>query len=215
MKTEILSERVHNHLRSRLFPWNFLIEPVDDAAIERFIQKDFMIPPKIMEENLSKEELSDIICDEVKKIANEFFTLKGKLDPFAYAQALVYTILYDLKSRRELSGLSDIVDIKAIARLTGISMDSFERKEESILQLILRHKGGKKSAKKIFGKKVTYADGTPIGNVHDIVYDARTGDMLEMKIKKDEELFTVPIDEIFLKNVYNNCVILKDVNSYI
>lgn len=215
MKTEILSEKVHSHLRSRLFPWNFLMEPVDDDAIERFIQKDFMIPPKIMEKNLSEEELSDIICDEVKKIANEFFALKGQIDPFAYAQALIYTILYDLKSRRELNGLSDIVDTKAIARLTGISMESFERKEKYILQLIRRYKGGKKSAKKIFGKKVIYTDGTSIGNVHDIVYDDRTGDILELKIKTDEELFTIPIDEIYLKNVYNNCVILKDVNRYI
>ncbi len=215
MKTEIIRERVHNHLRSRLFPWNFLMEPVDDVVIERFIQRDFMIPPKIMEENLSEEDLSDIICDEVKKIANEFFTLNGKLDPFAYAQALVYTILYDLKSRRELSGLSDIVDTKAIARLIGISLDSFERKEKSIWQLIRRYKDDKKSAKKIFGKKVIYADGTPIGNVNDIVYDARTGDMLEIKIKADKELFAIPIDGICLKNVYNNCVILKDVNRYI
>ena len=214
MKTEIIRERIHSYLRSRLFPWNILMEPVDDTPIEHFIKKDFIIPPGIMENDLSKEETSNIICDEVRKIAKEYLAHNGKLDPFACAQALVYTMLYDLRKRRELNGLGDIVDTKALARLTGISMDSFEKKEKSIWQMIQRYKDGKSSAMDMFDQKVTYSDGTPIGKVHNIVYDDRTGDLLELKVKTDNELFAIPIDGICLKNVYNNCVILKDIQYY-
>ncbi|MDI6902417.1 MAG: PRC-barrel domain-containing protein [Methanocellales archaeon] len=209
MKTEIMMDKVYNYLRSRLFPWNFLMEPVDDATIEHFIKEDFMIPPG-MDNEPSKEELSKIIGDEVQKIANECLAHPGK-DPFAHAQALIYTMLYDLQRRQELRGLGDIVDAKALAKLMGISMDSFERKEKLIWQLIQRYKDGKPSAKDMLGQKVTYGDGTLIGTVHNIVYDDRTGDLLELKVKTDKELLAIPIDGIRLKNVYNNYVILKDI----
>lgn len=211
MKTEIIKEKVHNYLRSRLFPWNFLMETVADETIEHFIKKDFMIPSAIMENDLSKEELSNIICDEVKKIAKEYLINKDKIDPFAYAQAQIYTMLYDLRSRKKLGGLGDIVDIKALARLMGISMDSFKKREESILQLIHRYKDGKPSVKDILDQKVIYIDGTPIGTVKDIVYNDKTGDLIELKVKTDKKLFEIPIEGIYLKNIYNNCVILKDV----
>ena len=212
MKTEIMMDKVYNYLRSRLFPWNFLMEPVDDTTVEHFIKKDFMIPPGIMGDEPSKEELSKIICDEVRKIANECLNARHSrlVNPFAHAQALVYTMLYDLQRRRELSGLGDIVDAKALAKLMGISMDSFERKEKLIWQLIQRYKDGKPSAKDMLGQKVTYGDGTLIGTVHNIVYDDRTGDLLELKVKTDKELLAIPIDGIRLKNVYNNYVILKE-----
>ncbi|HIH36936.1 MAG TPA: PRC-barrel domain containing protein [Methanocellales archaeon] len=211
MKKEIIKERVHNYLRSRLFPWNFLMEPVADETLEHFIKKDFRIPSAIMEKDLSKEELSNVICDEVKRIVKEYLVSNNKLDPFAYAQAQIYTMLYDLRSRKKLRGLDDIVDIKALAILMGISMDSFKKKEESISQLIHRYKDNKPSAKDIFGQKVTYIDGTIIGTVTDIVYDDKTGDLIELKVKTDKKLFEIPIEGIYLKNVYNNCVILKDV----
>ncbi|MDD3421261.1 MAG: PRC-barrel domain-containing protein [Methanocellales archaeon] len=211
MKKEIIKERVHNYLRSRLFPWNFLMEPVADETLEHFIKKDFMIPPAIMENDPSKEELSNVICDEVKRIVKEYLVNNNKLDPFAYAQAQVYTMLYDLRSRKKLGGLDDIVDIKALAMLMGISIDSFKKKEESILQLIHRYKDNRPSAKDIFGQKVTYIDGTIIGTVTDIVYDDKTGDLIELKVKTDKKLFEIPIEGVYLKNVYNNCIILKDV----
>lgn len=203
MKTEIMMDKVYNYLRSRLFPWNFLMEPVDEATIEHFIKEDFMIPPGIMDNEPSKEELSKIICDEVQKIANECLAHHSK-DPFARAQALIYTMLYDL----QLRGLGDIVDTEALAKLMGINMDSFERKEKLIWQLIQRYKDGKPSAKDMLGQKVTYGDGTLIGTVHNIVYDDRTGDLLELKVKTGKELLAIPIDGIRLKNVYNNYVIL-------
>ncbi|MDI6639807.1 MAG: PRC-barrel domain-containing protein [Methanocellales archaeon] len=211
MKTEIMMDKVYNYLRSRLFPWNFLMEPVDDATIEHFIKEDFMIPPG-MDNEPSKEELLKIICDEVQKIANEYLNARHSrlVDPFAYAQALIYTMLYDLQRRQELRGLGDIVDAKALAKLMGISMDSFERKEKLIWQLIQRYKDSKPSAKNMLGQKVTYGDGTLIGTVHNIVYDDRTGDLLELKVKTDKELLAIPIDGIRLKNVYNNYVILKE-----
>ncbi|MDD2666741.1 MAG: PRC-barrel domain-containing protein [Methanocellales archaeon] len=210
MKKEIMKERVHNYLRSRLFPWNFLMEPVDDETLEHFVKKDFMIPSVILDD-LSKEELSNVICDEVKRISKEYLVNNNKLDPFAYAQAQVYTMLYDLRSREKLRGLGDIVDTKALARLMGISMDSFKKKEESILQLIHRYKDNKPSAKDIFGQKVIYIDGTLIGTVIDIVYEDKTGDLIELKVKTDKKLFEIPIEGVYLKNVYNNCVILKDI----
>ncbi len=230
MSIELSTNKAYNYLKSRLFPWNFLLEPVDDSAIEHYMKLAIPRAVGLLRNNLDVEK---VIADEVRKIANDFLidpgneharNIHGKFAdayPFAYAQCLVYAMLCWRKG--EFSGLGEATDIKVPMDLIGMSMTSLNNKERLIQRLMHQYKDEMIRGvlvKDILNRQIVFGDGTPLGTVCNVTFDTDTGYLHDMvveledgidpsKFKKieGESYVQIPIHSVRLSNIYNDCII--------
>ena len=123
-------EKVVAYLRSKLFPWNFIFESVDEDAIKHFITYAIQIcEGKGIDKRsmpIDGVEIKELITKEVKEAVNDYLFDADDRDmvrmhgdfagsyPFAFAQCLVHTILYRLGLE-----MQDVVDVKGISELLG------------------------------------------------------------------------------------------------
>ncbi|MCD5409387.1 MAG: PRC-barrel domain-containing protein [Methanocellales archaeon] len=230
MSIELSTDKVYNYLKSRLFPWNFLLEPVDDAAIEHYMKLAIPRAVGLLRKNLNAEK---VIADEVRKIANDFLidpnneyaqNIHGKFAdayPFAYAQCMVYAMLCWHKG--EFSGLEEVTDIKMPMSLIGVGMTSLKNKERLIQRLMHQYKDEMIRgvlAKGILNRQIVFSDGTPLGTVYNIIVDIDTSYLHSLvveledgidpsKFKKigDGPYVQISIHSVRLSNVYNDYII--------
>ena len=139
-------EKIVTYLRSRLFPWNFILEKVEEDAIKHFLSYTIQIGEM---KNIGKSSniegggLKEMITKEVKDIVNDYLfdpydkdALKkhGKFAhefPFVFPQCWVNMILHRLGIKME-----DAVDEKAVVELIGGDIKGVKRKEIFITDLI-------------------------------------------------------------------------------
>lgn len=186
-------ERVVAHLRSRLFPWNFIFDDVEKDSIEHFVPYAIqMCEAKGIEQGaVGHGDAKAVITREVKESVEDYLfdpghkemiRMHGKfatLYPFAFSQSLAHVILYRLDLK-----LEDIVDIKAICDLMGEDVREI-RKRELFIRDVIARKGSKALrmfAKSILNKKVIAASGDYIGNVEDIIFTDETGEISELVV---------------------------------
>jgi len=224
-------EKTVAYLRSRLFPWNFVFEPVEEDAIKHFVTYAIQIcEEKGIEKgtipvSATEDDVKKMITREVKEAVNEYLfdvdggdmtRIHGKFAvsyPFAFAQCLVHTILYRLGLE-----LEDVVDVKAIGDLLGQDIEGIRRSESFIRNLISkRGKGAMKTfGKSILGRKIITAGGEYIGNVGDIVFEIETGNVGELIVNqqkqkgagRDLEKGRISMRDVRL-NMYSKNVVLK------
>ena len=224
-------EKAVAYSRSRLFPWNFVFEPVEEDAIKHFVTYAIQIcEEKGIEKGtipvpVTEDDVKELITKEVKEAVNEYLfdvddgdmaKTHGKYAvsyPFAFAQCLVHTILYRLGLE-----LEDVVDVKAIGDLLGQDIEEIRRSELFIRNLISDRK---KRAMKMFGtsildRKIITAGGEYIGNVGDIVFEIETGNIGGLIINQqkqkgagmDLEKGRISMHDVRL-NMYSKNVVLK------
>ncbi|MDI6889255.1 MAG: PRC-barrel domain-containing protein [Methanocellales archaeon] len=234
MSIKLSADKAFTYLKSRLFPWNFLLEPVDDASIEHYIK---LAIPRAVGALKKGSDIETVFAFKVKEIADDFLRnpedakarkVHGRFAkdyPFAYAQCLAYAMLYDLKE--EFTPISDVVDMERFAKLLGMSTDMLDKRERLIESLLHQHKGAPPgiSAKSLLGQKVIYSDGTLVGIVRDIVFDNTTLNLLGaiVKLEKgvdisklpmiDDKHVLIPVDAVKLTNAYNEYIILRPTKS--
>lgn len=219
------NERVIAHLRSRLFPWNFILDNVAEDSVEHFVPYAIqMCETKGIEKgSVGQGEAKAVITQEVKESVQDYLfdpehkemiRMHGKfatLYPFAFSQSLAHVILYRLDLK-----LDDIVDVKAISDLMGEDVDVTEiRKRELFIRDVISRKGSKALrlfAKSIMNKKVIAAGGDYMGNVDDIIFTDETGEILELVVNHirsgGEKKSRVAISDIRL-NMYSKNILLK------
>jgi len=224
-------ERAVAYLRSRLFPWNFVFEPVEEDAIKHFVTYAIQIcEEKGIEKGtipvpVTGDDVKELITKEVKEAVNEYLLdvdngvmtkIHGKYAvsyPFAFAQCLVHTILYRLGLE-----LKDVVDVKAISDLLGQNIEEIKRSESFIMNLISKRG---KIAMKMFGKsildrKIVTAGGEYIGNVGNIVFEIETGKVGGLIVNQQKqkgagrnlEKGRISLHDVRL-NMYSKNVVLK------
>ncbi|MEA1957077.1 MAG: PRC-barrel domain-containing protein [Euryarchaeota archaeon] len=224
-------EKTVAYLRSRLFPWNFVFEPVEEDAIKHFVTYALQIcEEKGIEKGtipvpVTEDDVKELITKEVKEAVNEYLfdvddgdiaKTHGKYAvsyPFAFAQCLVHTILYRLGLE-----LEDVMDVKAIGDLLGQNIEEIRRSESFIRNLISKRK---KRAMKMFSKsilnmKIITAGGEYIGNVGNIVFDIETGNVGGLIVNhqkqkgagRDLEKGRISLHDVRL-NIYSKNVVLK------
>lgn len=234
MSIKLSADKAFTHLKSRLFPWNFLLEPVDNASIEHYIK---LAIPRAVGALKKGSDIGAVFAFKVREIADDFLRdpddararkIHGRFAkdyPFAYAQCLAYAMLYGLKG--EFIPLGDVVDIEGTAKLLGISTDMLDKRERLIESLLHQHKDAPPgiSAKSLVVQKVIYSDGTVVGTVRDIVFDNATSNLLGaiVKLEKgvdasklskiDDKHVLAPVDAIRLTNAYNEYIILRHPKS--
>jgi len=228
MSIKLSADKVFTYLKSQLFPWNFLLEPVDDASIEHYIK---LAIPRAVGALKKRSDIGAVFAFKVREIADDFLRdpddhrarkIHGRFAkdyPFAYAQCLAYAMLYDI--RGEFTPISDIVDIEGTAKLLGISTDTLDKRERLIESLLHQHKDAPPgiSAKSLVGQKVIYSDGTVVGTVRNIVFDNLNLLGAIVKLEKDvdasklpkidDKHVLAPVDAIRLTNAYNESIILR------
>ncbi|RJS72605.1 PRC-barrel domain containing protein [Methanophagales archaeon] len=222
-------EKAVAYLRSRLFPWNFVFEPVEEDAIKHFVRYAIQIcEEKGIEKgtiSVSKDDVKELITKEVKEAVNEYLfdvdgedmtRIHGKFAvsyPFAFAQCLVHTILYRLGLE-----LEDVVDVKAVGNLLGQDVEEIRRSEPFIRNLISkRGKGAMRMfGKSILDRRIITAGGEYIGNVGDIAFEIETGKVGGLIVNqqkqkgadRDLEKGRISMHDVRL-NMYSRNVVLK------
>ncbi len=230
MSIKLSADKAFNYLQSRLFPWNFLLEPVDERPLEHYIK--FAIPRAVGA--LKKEsDVEVVFASKVKEIADDFLRnpedkrarkIHGKFAkdyPFAYAQCLAYAMLYSFKE--EFTRLGDVVDLGGPAKLLGINIDLLDKRDRLVESLLHQYKDAPPgtSAKTLLGQSVIYNDGTLVGTVRDIIFDNTTLSLLGIIVKLekgvdasklpmiDDKHALMPVDAVRLTNAYNEYLILR------
>jgi len=220
-------EKIVAYLRSKLFPWNFVFESVEEDAIKHFILYAIQIcEGKGIDRGsipIDKEGIKELIRKEVKEAVNDYLfdaddrdmvRMHGKFAvsyPFAFVQCLVHTILYRLGLE-----MKDVVDVKAISELLGRDIEEMRRSELFIRDLISRNE---KKAMKMFGKsildrKVITAGGDYIGSVGDIIFDIETGNVGGLIVNQQKEIGVglkksrISMHDVRL-NIYSKNIVLK------
>lgn len=218
-------EKVIAYLRSKLFPWNFIFEPIEEDAIEHFVTYAIQIceGKGIEKGSISTDdgEVKKLITREVKEAVNDYLfdtedsdmiKMHGEFAvsyPFAFVQCLVHTILYRLGLE-----MGDVVDVKAISELLGRDIKEIRKGELFIRNLISKRE---KKAMKMFGKsildrRVITAEGDYIGDVGDIIFDIETGSVEGLLINHQkgmsEKRSRMPMHDVRL-NMYSKNIVLK------
>ncbi len=219
-------ERVIAYLRSKLFPWNFIFEDVEEDAIEHFVRYAIQIceGKGIEKGTISTDEgaVKELITREVREAVNDYLfdpedkemiRTHGKFAPsypFAFTQCLVHTILFRLGLE-----MSDVVDVNAISELLGANIKEIRRSELFIRDLIARNekKAMKMFAKSLLDRKVISAGGDYIGSVGDIMFEIETGNVGGLIVNQQKGAGTkknlwISMQDVRL-NTYSKNVVLK------
>jgi sporulation protein YlmC with PRC-barrel domain len=219
-------EKVIAYLRSRLFPWNFILEEVEEDALKHFIPYAIQIceAKGIDKNSVGNEEVKEVIAKEVRDAVNDYlFDLREKERlkmhdefatsyPFAFSQCLAYTILYRLGLE-----MRDVVDVQAISELLGRDINEIEHKELLFRDLMLKrgNKPVKMFGRSILDKKVITAEGDYLGSLGDIIFADATGQVegLLVNHRKSAELMKsrISMDDVRL-NMYSKNIVLKSTN---
>ena len=139
-------DKAYTYLKSKFFPWNFLVEPTTHEALEHYMM--FALPAakvKMSElvQPVEAERILDSITEEIKNTSEDYLidpynqharSVHGHFAddyPYAYAQALVFTMLHE-GGKEVISYLDEIADIGSIAKLMGVTMESLKDRERIV-----------------------------------------------------------------------------------
>ena len=124
-------EKVFAYMRSRLFPWNFIVEDVDLESLRHFVPYAIRICEDrgIKKGSIERESAREVIERELKWMLNDYLHAEARgTEAFAFAQALMHTILYRLGV-----SLEEIVNIKALGGLLELDIEDMRRRIEEKL----------------------------------------------------------------------------------
>ncbi|MHC1635298.1 MAG: PRC-barrel domain-containing protein [Candidatus Methanospirareceae archaeon] len=226
-------EKIYAYQRSRLFPWNFILEDVENAAIKHFLSYALQIKdmwrmgrlPDILNEGM--KDIRGVIVREVRSIVDDYLfdpddedalRQHGKFAhsfPFAFSCCWVHIVLYQLGLR-----LEDVVDGKAVVELMGGDVRMLRRREIFINDLISALLKEKRIRRGVYGrailnKKVVTMQNTYIGSVEDVIFDRETGFVEELIISKKsfiKKIHYIPLNMVRL-NAYNGKFIVISLHS--
>ena len=217
-------EKVIAYMTSRLFPWNFIVEDVDPESLRHFVPYAIQICEDrgIKKGSIERDRVKEVIEKELRWMLNDYLHQEnrdvtrahGKFYaqyPFAFAQALIHTILYRLGVE-----LEDVVNINALGELLELDIKTIKKKERFIRDLISRNeeKALRIFSKAMLNRKVISEEGDYIGSVSDIVFDSETGTLkgLILNKQKGSEKLKVPMNDMKL-NLYSRNIVLKYVKK--
>ena len=258
-RRRVEKEKAIAYSRSKLFPWNFIFEDVEPAAIEHFVPYAVQVLGDLSfggeghsaaaaaeaneaaaktalaregrrvawwnggssgggssvsgaggvfassrsierreeraagESEVEKERLRERIREEVRLLVSDFLSdaddedalrMHGEfaaLFPFAFSQCLVQAMLHKLNLR-----LEDVIDVRAISDLMGVSVRDIRKREDFIRDLLAHKQNMRFFAANILGRKVMSAEGERIGSVADIIFDTETGILRGIVVRLSE-----------------------------
>jgi sporulation protein YlmC with PRC-barrel domain len=221
-------EKIVAYLRSKLFPWNFILEEVEEEAVAHYAPFAIqMCAAKGIERDVvDREAVKDVIRHEVKEAVEDYLfdpedremvRMHGRfapLYPFAFSQAMAYAILHRLGLQ-----LADIVDVKAVGDLLGLDEREISKRELLARDAFAKNGGKamKMFARSIVAKKVITAGGDHIGSVEDLIFTGGTGKVEELVVNhlggtglKESR---IPMRDVRL-NMYSKNIVLKPSNYH-
>lgn len=216
-------EKIVAYLRSKLFPWNFIFEEVEEEAIEHYAPFAIqMCAAKGIERDVvDREAVKDVIQHEVKEAVEDYLfdpedremvRMHGRfapLYPFAFSQAMAYAILYRLGLQ-----LADIVDVKAVGDLLGLDEREISKQEFRARDVLAKNGGRalKMFARSIVAKKVITAGGDHIGHVEDLIFTGTSGKVAGLVVNHPKgtglKESRIPMNDVRL-NMYSKNIVLK------
>jgi sporulation protein YlmC with PRC-barrel domain len=216
-------EEVVGHLRSKLFPWNFILEDVDGEAVRHFVPYAIqMCEAKGIERgSVEGEAVREVITREIKEAVEDYLfdpedeeiaRMHGRFAeqyPFAFSQSLAFVILHRLGLN-----LEDVVDVRGVSDLLGEDVREIRNREDMVRDIIAKNRGRaiKMFARTILDKKVITAGGDWIGTVADIIFSSETGKVEDLVVThlRGSGLKTsrVPMKDVRL-NMYSKNIVLK------
>lgn len=216
-------EKVNAYLKSRLFPWNFILEDVEEAPIEHFVPYAMQMckAKGITKGSVKDGEAKAIIATELRDAMNAYLSDEGNRElieihgefaaqyPFAFAQCLVHAILYRLGLV-----LDDVVNLKAISEVLDLDIEWIKRRERFTRDLISKSKtkAVRVFSKNILDKNVISSEGDSIGNVDDITFDTKTGRVTGLMVSQGSVRSELSMNDIALTGHSNN-IVLKHSDS--
>lgn len=216
-------EKVVGHLRSKVFPWNFILEDADEEAIRHFVPYAIqMCEAKGIERgSVEGEAAREVITREIKEAVEDYLfdpedeeiaRMHGRFAeqyPFAFSQSLAFVILHRLGLN-----LEDVVDVRGVSDLMGEDERAIRGREDMVRHIIAKNGSRtiKMFARTIMDKKVITAGGDWIGTVADIIFNSETGKVEDLVVThlRGSGLKTsrVPMKDVRL-NMYSKNIVLK------
>ena len=212
--------KVIAYLRSQLFPWNFVIEDVEEESIEHFVPYAIrMCEAKGIKKGTVEEgEEKAVISNELRDAMNYYLSEAGDREvvkthgefaadyPFAFAQSLVYTVLYQLGLT-----LDEVVNLNALSEFLELNIEGIKRRERFVHDLISRNETEpvRTFSKSILNRNVITSGGDYMGSVGDIVFDTNTGRVVGLMVYRDSERRKISIDDLVL-DIYSQNIVLKN-----
>ena len=221
MKEE--KEKVVGNLRSKLFPWNFILEDADSEAIRHFVPyATQMCEAKGIDRgSVERDAARDVITREIKEAVEDYLfdpedeeimRMHGRFAeqyPFAFSQSLAFVIL----NRLGLN-LEEVVDVRGVSDLLGVDVREIREREDMVRDIIAKSGSRriKLFASTIMDKKVIASGGDWIGTVADIIFNSQNGriEALVVTHLRGSGLKTsrVPMKDVRL-NMYSKNIVLK------
>jgi sporulation protein YlmC with PRC-barrel domain len=216
-------EKVVGHLRSKVFPWNFILEDVDGEAVRHFVPYAIqMCEAKGIERGSVKGEAArEVITREIKEAVEDYLfdpedveiaRMHGRFAeqyPFAFSQSLAFVILHRLGLN-----LEDVVDVRGVSDLLGEDVREIREREDMVRDIIAKNSSRtiKMFARTIMNKKVITAGGDWIGTVADIIFNSETGKVEDLVVThlsgSGLKTSRVPMKDVRL-NMYSKNIVLK------
>jgi len=216
-------EKVIAYLKSRLFPWNFILEDVEEEPLEHFVPYAMQMcgTKGITKGSVKEGEAKAIIATELRDAMTEYLSDEGNRElreihgefaaqyPFAFAQCLVHAILYRLGF-----ALDDVVNLKAISEFLELDMEGIKRRERFTRDLISKSKtkAVRVFSKNILDRSVISSEGDSMGNVDDITFDTKTGRVTGLMVNQGSVRSELAMTDIAL-TVHSNNIVLKHSGS--
>ena len=215
-------EKVIAYLKSRLFPWNFILEDVEEESIEHFVPyaiqrcEEKGIQKGSVEEGAAKaviaKELKDALNDYLLDEDKEVVRIHGEFAahyPFAFAQCLVHTILYRLGFV-----LDDVVNLNAMSGFLELDIEGIKGRERFIRDLISKNKtkAVRVFSRSLLDRDVITSEGDHMGNVDDIIFDTNTGSVVGLMVNQGSERSKVPMNDVRM-TMHSKNIVLKQSGS--
>lgn len=209
--TETLG-KLHNYLGARFFPWNFLLEPVERAALDHYLDtvsaSDLLAPCTLETIPSALTAIAgDFLATPESGRARALHGAHAPAYPFAFGQVVVFASL-----AREGKRLADLGDLPSIARLLGASLDGVKERESAVARGLSRIRPRPLTGREVVGRPFIDAGGAPLGLVQDLLVE---GDrVVEVSVRPGREFplaglrrigeaVAFPAREVRLRNPYS------------
>lgn len=177
--------KLHNYLGARLFPWNFLLEPVDPDALDHYLGvvslSDLLAPCSIEAvQGTMTAAAADFLATPESDRARALHGPHAPAYPFAFGQVVVFASL-----AREQRRLADLGDLPGIARVLGASVDDARAREGRVARRLPEIRRRVLTGRELVGRPLVDEGGVALGLVEDLLVE---GDgVVEVQVRPGRE----------------------------
>ena len=177
--------KLHNYVGARFFPWNFLLEPVDRAALDHYLRvvstSDLLSPCTLDAlQNALAAVAADFLATPESDRARALHGPHAPAYPFAFGQVVAFASL-----AREKKRLADLGDLPSIARVLGATVEEVRAREQVVERALPTLRRRALTGRELVDLPLIDAGGVSLGLVVDLLVEG--DEVVEVQIRPGRE----------------------------